>query len=1256
MESVESELLKNLENLFGFQFGKGKKFQDLDTHDFLDVYKIFFRIYDSAWLLSDGKPKTSVLKQIQSFLQRMELGHLILKGDDLLDSKKNCRLLGAIVSKLESRHNGTNNIQAAVRKIRLLKPKTAAEKNQLRKPNSSGSSAEEEPVNPELIVPHKGKELPRTPPTKLGSGTDVIQPDFLKPKAAASPLAVQPKTYTTSAKIVSTQKGFRPILPTKEIPRTPMKGVAATTPVDGFVAGHNLTVDFSAARLTASNTSTPYDSRTSRNKNSSSDGDATFVIPTKPNVMKNPDGRPNLEFSESEEEDVFVDANAMADTYAKETNVKNQIKAPTGAFDNTWVLEMENPDTKSENASQPAVVPEPQSSPNPSKKKPGKAPANTKAKDKANSAAAKTKEDEDVAVAVKKTIETLPENGVTYRAATDTLTAVPKGKKGKKPAKMESTEDNHVTETVADAIAEHETPVGESESAEPVPPTEPKGKKGRGKKVVGIKEAIEAHHVEDVAASADPPVSPEAQVAETEAKKGRAKRPSKKETNQDNHVDEVLEKKADPPAEIEPEEHVAEVKGKRGRGKKAVAKKEAVEDNHVESVAEPSPQEAEIVEAKKGRGKRPSKKETSEENHVQEVVEKELATEPESVTPFAETKEKKGRGKKAQPVSKPEENMSFTEEKSEPVVTSPVVQANDEPAAKPGPKPKMGPKFRMGPKSKVEPKPAVEEAESLAHPEPEVQEKKGRGKKATSADSTPQTAAKVDPPQAEAVPVGETNEISPVLEVRRGRARGKASTDEVNEAGRKQSASPVKAESDLKEKRGRGRAAAKDGTDKAVKTDEEALPSVQPEPPTAPVIDAKEKRGRGRQAKTEATPAVEEMKDTTKSPEAVPIKKTRGKKGVPVARESDEAEQEVEAAGDTKARGKKAISKKSVEEKEKAAVPEVAEKAQKATTKRGKAASLPEDSEPSPPKKLKEEAVELEGPRKSSRKKADPVKSYDESSERSGPISPKKRGAKKKANVDEAAMAEADEAEDQKKKPAKKKGGAETPEAEPPKMAASKRANKRGQAEEATPPTSDEKKGAGAKKATKSPELPLKVVNGLESDTAASPAKQGKLCEENGAAEEPEKMKTGRNRKKKEVPMPVETENESPVIGTKKAQRGGKQEAPPAAAVEVEKKKPASRKKLVVAQEEETDISASSVQPKRGKRAHPLTSDSDVFVAFIAGQQSTDPSPTGPTLSKSRRLKLVEQPAAAAAATATSDDEMAVPAATTKRTYTRRNK
>ena len=65
MESVESDLLAKLENIFGFQYGKGKKYQDLGTKDFLDVYKIFFRIYDSAWLLNDEKPTGTVIKQIQ---------------------------------------------------------------------------------------------------------------------------------------------------------------------------------------------------------------------------------------------------------------------------------------------------------------------------------------------------------------------------------------------------------------------------------------------------------------------------------------------------------------------------------------------------------------------------------------------------------------------------------------------------------------------------------------------------------------------------------------------------------------------------------------------------------------------------------------------------------------------------------------------------------------------------------------------------------------------------------------------------------------------------------------------------------------------------------------------------------------------------------------------------------------------------------------------------------------------------------------
>lgn len=85
--------------------------------------------------------------------------------------------------------------------IRLLKPKAATEKNHLWKTNSSVSSVEEEPVSPELIVPHKGKELPRTPPLKPGSETGVDRPDFLVPTIAPPPIAGNLKTYTNSAKI-----------------------------------------------------------------------------------------------------------------------------------------------------------------------------------------------------------------------------------------------------------------------------------------------------------------------------------------------------------------------------------------------------------------------------------------------------------------------------------------------------------------------------------------------------------------------------------------------------------------------------------------------------------------------------------------------------------------------------------------------------------------------------------------------------------------------------------------------------------------------------------------------------------------------------------------------------------------------------------------------------------------------------------------------------------------------------------------------
>ena len=47
----------------------------------------------------------------------MELGHLAPKSEDLLDNRKLCRLFGACISKLESRHNGGKNLLAAVRKV-----------------------------------------------------------------------------------------------------------------------------------------------------------------------------------------------------------------------------------------------------------------------------------------------------------------------------------------------------------------------------------------------------------------------------------------------------------------------------------------------------------------------------------------------------------------------------------------------------------------------------------------------------------------------------------------------------------------------------------------------------------------------------------------------------------------------------------------------------------------------------------------------------------------------------------------------------------------------------------------------------------------------------------------------------------------------------------------------------------------------------------------------------------------------------------
>ncbi|EFX79545.1 hypothetical protein DAPPUDRAFT_304496 [Daphnia pulex] len=1268
MDSVESELLKNLENLFGFHY-KGKKYQDLSTQDFIDVYKIFFRIYDTAWLLSDGKPQSVLLKQIISFLQRMELGHLILKGEDLLDCKKNCRLLGAIVSKLESRHNGTQNIQAAVRKIRLLKPKTASEKN-LHKQTSSASSGEEEPVKPELVVPHKGRELPRTPPSRPGS--DAGASEFVKPKLPPSPLAAHQIPFSKSAKIVSTKKGFRPILPTKEIPRTPLKSPSVPTPVDTCFSGHNLTVDFSSARLTSSNTSTPYDHRTSRNQTSSGEGDATFVIPSKRGAMEN--GGKVDEMNSESDEDVFENSNEMEGTYVKETKPGK----PASVIDeSTWVLGDTNK-SETEKVAPTEMLPGLHGTFALPKKNAGKSQKVIKGKDSPEV------EDDVKTAPVEKATKETPETVETNGDVIDTVAAKGKQGRGKKPGKKDVVEENHL-----DGAVETETPVAGVESEESSPAVETNVKKGRGKKAAAVKKGA----VEERAISAEP--------------------------------------------------------------------------------------EAPETEVKKGRNKKPSKKETNEEHQEEQVVEKNLPAEVEAAAPVAETKEKRGRGKKAQPpVAKSEEISSSPEVNPEPVeetAQEKAVKVVAEPKSKPGPKSKAGPK------SKMETKPTEAESETTHVVEPEVVEKKGRGKKGNQVpDAAPPTATEVDTDQLEvqAPPVvAAASEVSPAPEVKKGRGKVKATVEEVQEP--KESENLVTNEPDTKEKRSRGRqASSKDGTEKAAKASEEPLPNVETESPlpTSPVAETKEKRGRGRQAKAQAEApveetteaaevvpakrgrgkkaaapaaskadaeeeaveevketkpkgkkgaaaakkhveeeekpavpeesaaskvdaeeeAVEEVKETKakgkkgaaaakkhvekeekpavpeepaapvaavveepESPKAVPAKRGRGKKATPAAKEADESDEEAEAVEEvkeTKTKGKKGPAAKKQAEEKVAAVPEAAEKTQK-TTKRGKAAvAAPDESEASSPKKPKGAPLETEGVRKSSRTQA--VKTYDETSGSDDQPASKKRGGRKKAAAN-AMDAVAEEAEDNKKKPTKKKAASESPEPkpEPPKVekvAATKRGSKREQPEEAEaalPPAAEEKK-RGAKKDHKAPELPLRVVNGLEEDSETNPSKRSKTSEDaEAAAEEPEK-KAGRGRKKKEEPQPVETENKSPDDGKKKGKRGGKEEV-----AEVEKKKPVGRKKaaaaaaVAVVQEEEPEAVASPVQTKqRGKRGAAQAAD---FVTVISGQNSTDPSPKGSPVVKVRRLKLVEEKQAQAES---DEEEVTVPVAATKRTYTRRNK
>ncbi|XP_046464183.1 nucleolar and coiled-body phosphoprotein 1-like [Daphnia pulex] len=437
------------------------------------------------------------------------------------------------------------------------------------------------------------------------------------------------------------------------------------------------------------------------------------------------------------------------------------------------------------------------------------------------------------------------------------------------------------------------------------------------------------------------------------------------------------------------------------------------------------------------------------EKKTPETVETNEAAAP---APVAETKEKRGRGKKAQPpVAKSEEMSSSPKVNPEPVEETAqekdvqvwVFKVVAEPKSKPGPKSKTGPK------SKMKTKPTEAESETTQVVEPEVVEKKGRGKRGNQVlDTAPPTVTEVvtDQPEVQAPPVvAAATEVSPAP---------------------KESENLVTNEPDTKEKRGRGRqASSKDGAKKAAKASEEPLPNDETESPlpASPVAETKEKRGRGPQAKAQAEAPVEE---TTEAVEVVPAKRGRGKKAAaPAASKADAEEEAVEEVKETKPKGKKgaAAAKKHVEEEEKpavpeepaaskvdaeeeaveergrrkkatplakvaadeeaeaveevketkakgkkgpaakkqaeekvAAVPEAAEKPQK-TTKRGKAAvATPDESEASPTKKPKGAPLETEGVRKSSRTQV--VKTYaDESSESLDQPASKKRGGRKKA-------------------------------------------------------------------------------------------------------------------------------------------------------------------------------------------------------------------------------------------------------------------
>jgi hypothetical protein len=172
---------------------------------------------------------------------------------------------------------------------------------------------------------------------------------------------------------------------------------------------------------------------------------------------------------------------------------------------------------------------------------------------------------------------------------------------------------------------------------------------------------------------------------------------------------------------------------KRGRGKKAAVSIVDFEEETVE----------EVKEAKKRVAVARKKVEVKNKSAVLEEV-----AAPAEVTGTIESPEtvpaKKSRGIKAAGKKDAIEEAVVRAEPEVPEIPGPVAEEKAVEVTT-GTKPKTGPKSKVGPKSKMETKPAEEEDKSPSIAEPEVAEKKLRGKKVhLSADYASQATPNVD--------------------------------------------------------------------------------------------------------------------------------------------------------------------------------------------------------------------------------------------------------------------------------------------------------------------------------------------------------------------------------------------------------------------------------------------------------------------------------------------------------------------------------